>query len=144
MYRLPNGSGATRDANGWSHDNATVALSLTQGRGLELQVRAVAGPAMPLITTAAKADLKAPLWLRLDRVLAAVPGNPLGRQFTQVVASYAAADQPQGPGDWVPFGAPVTFPDVGPADLAALGIAVSSYVPTELNTVVLPVVSLAP
>jgi hypothetical protein len=142
MYRLPNSSGPSRDANGWSRDNATVALSLTQGRGLELQVRATAGPTMPLTTTQAKADLKAPLWLRLDRVLAAVPDDPLGRLLTQVVAYYAP-DQQHGPGDWVPFGSPVTFPDVGPADFAALGIAVSSYVPTELNTVVLPVVSSA-
>jgi hypothetical protein len=61
----------------------------------------------------------------------------------QVVAYYAV-DQRQGPGDWVPFGSPVTFADVGANDFAALGIAVSSYLPTELNTVVIPATSVAP
>jgi hypothetical protein len=127
MYRV------AADMNGFNRSNATVALSLTQETGLVLEVRTVAGEKSPLVATEMKADLKAPLWLRLDRQLAPFPADPLGRLFTQVRAYYAA-DNKGAPGRWNSFGAVTSFESVGPADFATLGIAVGSFAPLVPNT----------
>src|SRR5439155_21854082 len=120
MYRIAN------DMNGWNRSNATVALSLTQGAGLELDVRTLSGEKNPLVTAEMKADLKAPLWLRVDRQLAPMPADPLGRLFTQIRAYYAP-DNKGAPGKWTSFGPVTSFENTGPADFATLGIAVGSY-----------------
>jgi hypothetical protein len=137
MYRV------AADMNGFNRSNATVALSLTQGSGLVLEVRPVAGEKNPLLVADMKAGLKAPLWLRLDRQLAPLPADPLGRLFTQVRAYYAP-DNKGAPGKWQGIGSVASFETVGPADFAALGIAVGSFAPILPNTAVVSKIVVGP
>jgi hypothetical protein len=137
MYRIAG------DMNGWNRSNATVALSLTQGAGLELNVRTVAGESHPLETVDSKADLKAPLWLRIDRQLAPLPADSLGRLFTQV-RTYYAPDNKGSPGKWTPIGTVVSFENTGPADFSSLGIAVGSFAATVPNPAVIAKVLVGP
>jgi hypothetical protein len=126
VYRLPSSSDITKFTRG----NSTVALSLTQGQGLELNVRALDGEKNAMSTPTTVAGLKAPLWLRIDRLMATEAGDPLKNQFTEVRAYYAtySKNRPGTPGAWVPVGAPTFFRSAGPADFASMGIGVSSYV----------------
>jgi hypothetical protein len=123
---------AAADMNGLNRSNPTVALSVTQGAGLELAARTGNGEKFPLEVSATKTGIKAPIWLRLDRQLALVPGDALGRIFTQVRAYYAPDDKGT-PGKWLAVGEPISFDTIGPADFATLGIAVSSYDPAVVN-----------
>jgi hypothetical protein len=124
------------DLNGLNRSNPTVALSLTQSQGLELAVRTANGEKYPLDVTDTKTGVKAPLWLRIDRWLTPVAGDPLGRMFT-LVRTFYAPDNKGTPGKWTEVGLPTAFDAVGPADFATMGIAVGSYAPTQPNTAVI-------
>jgi hypothetical protein len=78
-----------RDVNNFDRSNATIALSLTQANGIELQQRSANGASNELVKVASKDMVKAPLWLRLDRSLVPRPGDPLGTTDTFVTAYYA-------------------------------------------------------
>jgi hypothetical protein len=124
------------DLNGLNRSNPTVALSLTQGQGLEVDVRTANGEKFTLDVTGTKPDAKAPLWLRIDRWMTPVPGDPLGRMFT-LVRTFYAPDNKGTAGKWTELGLPTSFDTVGPADFSTMGIAVGSYAPTVPNTAVI-------
>jgi hypothetical protein len=138
-YRLPTGSDITK----FSRSNAAVTLSVTQGMGLELSVRQLDGEKMLPVIAATVPALKAPIWLRIDRLMATESGDPLKNPFTEVRVYYAAynAKRPGTPGTWTEVGDPVIFRNVGPADFATMGIGVSSYDVKATNTALISDIS---
>jgi hypothetical protein len=120
-----------RDVSSFARAASTIALSLTQAGGLELQQRPDNGDASDLVKVAAKEGVKAPLWLRLDRALVPRPGDPLGAVDT-VVSAYYAEDNGGVPRTWLLVGSPLGFPSTL-ANPPALGIAVGSYAPAVFH-----------
>jgi hypothetical protein len=120
-----------RDVNNFDRSNATIALSLTQGGGLELQQRTGNGAGNELVKVATKDTVKAPLWLRLDRSLVPRPGDPLGATDTYVTAYYAA-DNNGNPGAWNVVGNSLPFASTL-ANPPGLGIGIGSYAPTTYH-----------
>jgi hypothetical protein len=120
-----------RDVNGFSRSAAMIALSLTQGNGLELQQRSPSGEANAVMTVASRPGITPPLWLRLDRALVDKPGDPLGAKETWVTAYYAQ-DNNGNPRPWTQLSTPLSFP-TSLTNLPALGIAVASYSTTTFH-----------
>jgi hypothetical protein len=120
-----------RDVGGAARNGATVALSLTNGTGLQLQQRQSSSDGSDLTTVASKDGLKAPLWLRLDRSLVARAGDPLGTSDTWISAYYAE-DNNGAPRAWQLVGTSLSFPTTT-ANPPGLGIGVASYDPTAFH-----------
>ena len=120
MVRDVSGNGLPRSA-------ATVALSLTQGVGLELQRRAASTDNDELTKVASQGAITAPLWLRLDKSVIPRPGDPLGTTDTYVTAYYTTAANNGNPVlPWKVIGNSFVFPATN-ANPPGLGIAVASY-----------------
>jgi hypothetical protein len=123
-----------------SRSGGFIALSLTEGMGVELQTRPKYN--QDIIRTAMVASQKAPLWLRIDRNIVPIPGDPLNAQQT-IVAAYFAPDNSGRPGRWSIVGAPFALP-LGPPIETRLGIGVSSYTAKAFKVAEISNVNVAP
>jgi hypothetical protein len=113
--------------NGLPRSAATVALSLTQGVGLELERRAASTDNDELMKVATRGATTAPLWLRLDKSVIPRAGDPLGTTDTYVTAYWTTAannGNPQLP--WNLLGNSFVFPATN-SNPPGLGIAVASF-----------------
>jgi hypothetical protein len=119
-----------RDVSTFSRSGAFVAMSLTQGVGLEIEQRSMSMGELEKV--ASKAKVAAPLWLRLDRAMAPIPNDPLGG-FESKVTAYYAEDGGGTPKAWTAVGNPLTLSGLSGKDLG-LGIAVAAFADTAYTT----------
>lgn len=114
------------DISNWSRSARGVGIFATAGVGVQLMHRQSGGEEVPFAVAAAKEDVRAPVWLRLDRFVRPVPNDPLGRSETLWAGFWAADGVGDRPGAWTQLGDTVQF-EGGDSVASGVGVAASAF-----------------
>jgi hypothetical protein len=121
----------------FSRSAGGVSLSLTPGAGLVLAGRLSGYQETKWDTIASAPAVKAPVWVRLDKVQIAIPNDPLGGTQTAIAAYYSTPGPNGKPTDWTQIGTGLALAALpGATSVPTIGLHVTSANPTALATAV--------
>jgi hypothetical protein len=126
LYRAQVNSSGTADIASFtfSRSGGGVSVTVGPGGGVVLEGRTMGYQDQAWEKRAMAAGVKPPVWLRLDKVLAPIPNDPLGASQVLVRAYYSTPAPNGKPTAWTPLGGAISLGAVG---TSVIGVLAATY-----------------